>query len=89
MLTQICLYSRPCRLPCLVSEIRGNRELVRLTSGRFALDDKEDFLRKANALLFNTRLMEQNRREMQKQAVKYNSNVVNAKMYQIYQNMRA
>lgn len=83
------LEAMACRLPCLVSEIRGNRELVRLTSGRFALDDKEDFLRKANALLFNTRLMEQNRREMQKQAVKYNSNVVNAKMYQIYQNMRA
>lgn len=76
-------------IPCLVSDIRGSRELVRIKSGRFKPGNGADFLRKAEALLSNTCLREQNCKEMKKQAARYDSRAVSAKMLQIYKGMGA
>lgn len=72
-------------LPCLASDIRGNRELVRIAGGRYTPGDGADFLRKAKALLLQPGIREENRENMRKQAAFYDHKAVSKKMYQIYQ----
>lgn len=74
-------------LPCFVSDIRGNRELVRMKSCRFAPGNRQEFLRGMQRLLENQRLREYSRQQLQKQAVRYAIKAVEKKTSRIYKRM--
>lgn len=74
-------------LPCFVSDIRGNRELVRRKSCRFAPGSRQDFLRGMQKMLEDTRLREYSRRQLQKRAAGYAVEAVQKETGRIYKSM--
>lgn len=74
-------------LACLVSDIRGNRELVRQQDGRFMPDSQESFLSRAAALLGDQKLLEQNAAQGRRRAEAYRLQKSLARMRRIYEEM--
>lgn len=74
-------------LPCFVSDIRGNRELVRMKSGRFTPGDRQDFLRGMQKMLEDAHLREYSRRQLQKRVAGYGIGAVRKDICRIYKSM--
>ncbi len=74
-------------IPCLVSDIRGNRELVRQDCARFDPGSGRELLLGLRRLLEDPSLLQANRRQNQKRAAGYDSFAVQQRMRRIYQEM--
>lgn len=76
-------------LPCLASDIRGNRDLLHPVADTclFPLKEPEVFLEKMETLLANPLLRERVRRENLEEIKKYDRERVNRQMQQLYASM--
>ena len=77
-----------CGLPCLVSDIRGNRELIRQESCRFKPDDSACFCKRLQALLDDPQYAAGKAAQCQKRAVSYGRKKAERKIRTIYKSMK-
>lgn len=74
-------------LPCLVSDIRGNRELVRFRSCRFDPCCAHSFLKRFRLMIDSSYWITVNQQRMQKQVERYDIRAVKKKLLRIYKSM--
>lgn len=76
-------------LPCLASDIRGNRDLLEAMADTclFSLDGTDDFLEKMEALIGNPLLLERVRKKNWSEIQKFDRKRVNRQMRMIYERM--
>ena len=76
-------------LPCLASDIRGNRDLLEHEKDTclFSLDHPEMFRKKLEALMGNPLLRERVSRQNREEIRRFDKKRVNRRMRQIYEGM--
>lgn len=75
-------------MPCVVSDIRGNRELIRDPAVRFSLKQPRQLRQRLVRMLDDSRLREAYGRRNQEEIRNYDQAVVQKRMRRIYQKMK-